>query len=121
MKYKSKVIKIVSAMTESAKINHAMTENEKRWVSLHLGTLKESIQKIAPDQIKPKRVGSKIRSIESALMVGVSKGISFYSTKDPKDITALAANLKLKVSTQVLYTLHPSTMKTQKITKVTII
>jgi hypothetical protein len=121
MKYKSKAIKLTKTMMESAKANQAMTKNEKEWILLHFGTLKESLQKIPQDPVKTKIRGSKIRSVETAIMLGAPKGTCFYSTKEPKDITALASNLKVKVSTQVLYTIHPNTMKTQKITKITLL
>lgn len=60
------------------------------------------------------------RSPEMISIETLKTGSIFFTTKKPKDVTALATTVQRKVQTEVLYCLHPNTLVCFKITKVTI-
>ena len=66
-------------------------------------------------------MGRKITSIESLALNNLSKGASFYTHKQDKDITAISCYYNIKVSTERLITVNPITAETQRIVKVTIL
>lgn len=64
---------------------------------------------------------TKQRSVESIALLNLSKGKSFYSPKQDKDITAIASYYEKKVKTERLIAINPQTGKTEKVVKVTLI
>lgn len=61
------------------------------------------------------------RSPDVVCLEMLKEGKSFYSLKADKDLTAIANKANVKISTQRLIVLHPATLETQRITKVTIL
>jgi len=59
-------------------------------------------------------------TLESIALTTLSKGRYFYTTKQDKDITAIASYYKKKVRTERLYTISPLTGKTRRVVKVII-
>lgn len=67
------------------------------------------------------RPAGSMTSIESIALNTLKKGSSFFTTKQDKDVTAIATHYKKKVRTERLYTISPLTGKTMKVVKVTIL
>ena len=60
------------------------------------------------------------RNAERIFIDTLKVGSIFYSTKQDKDLTAIASNCNKKILTERLICIHPITLKTERITKVTI-
>ena len=60
------------------------------------------------------------RSPERIFIEMLNTGGIFYSTKQDKDLTAIASNCNKKILTERLICIHPITLKTERITRVTI-
>jgi len=61
------------------------------------------------------------RNPERIFLERLKKGDVFYTKKTAKDMTSLASIDKVKILTEVGYYLHPATLDTCKLTKVTIL
>jgi hypothetical protein len=61
------------------------------------------------------------RTIESIAMNTLRRGQMFFTTKQDKDITAIATYYKKKVRTERLFTMNPQSGKTQRVVKVTLL
>jgi hypothetical protein len=63
----------------------------------------------------------KQRTIESIGLMNLTKGQSFYTHKQDKDITAIANYYGKKVATERLFVLNPKSGEASKVVKVTIL
>jgi len=68
-----------------------------------------------------KKKGRKLTSVESIALTNLLQGNSFYTTKQDKDMTAIAGYYDKKISTERLITINPITAETRRIVKVTIL
>lgn len=60
------------------------------------------------------------RTPERIFIEMLKVGGIFYSTKQDKDLTAIASNCNKKILTERLICIHPITLKTERITRVAI-
>ncbi len=61
------------------------------------------------------------RSPERIFLETLPIGCNFFSKKEAKHLTALASVCKMQIATEVGYFIHPATLETIRITKVTIV
>lgn len=61
------------------------------------------------------------RNIESLLINRLGKGDHFYTDKPDKDMTAAATVYGVRIATERLIVINHITLKTERITKVTIL
>ncbi len=64
---------------------------------------------------------SKKNSFESLALNSLKPGRYFFSNKQDKDITAIASYYNIKVKTERFIIIHPVTLETDRIVKVTIL